>query len=206
MDPYSVNPISSDNEPASRMASVVAGGTEQDQRFEIGRRIEGQIEGLSRACTATDDGHDRSAEIHATPTDLRAAQDLEKTCDGLQDPPRDACLRRSEPGADTQETLPATVLSATESSNIVDWDGPDDPESPLNWSPTRKWTTIVLVSSITFNVSVLRQPLSMVLIQTPAPWLLPFSPLVCLRPWRNSTSTVPQLHHCSSLSSSSAWP
>lgn len=30
--------------------------------------------------------------------------------------------------------------------NIVDFDGPNDPEHPLNWSTTRKTTTIVIVS------------------------------------------------------------
>ena len=30
--------------------------------------------------------------------------------------------------------------------NIVDFDGPNDPEHPLNWSTTRKTTSIVIVS------------------------------------------------------------
>lgn len=30
--------------------------------------------------------------------------------------------------------------------NIVDFDGPDDPENPLNWSTTRKTTSIFIVS------------------------------------------------------------
>ncbi|KEF57997.1 uncharacterized protein A1O9_05920 [Exophiala aquamarina CBS 119918] len=34
--------------------------------------------------------------------------------------------------------------------NIVDWDGPDDPANPLNWSATRKATMIGVVSFITF--------------------------------------------------------
>lgn len=35
---------------------------------------------------------------------------------------------------------------------VVDWDGPDDPLNPMNWTQRRKWTAIVLVSTITFNV------------------------------------------------------
>lgn len=31
-------------------------------------------------------------------------------------------------------------------SNIVGFDGPDDPENPLNWSTARKTTSIVIVS------------------------------------------------------------
>ncbi|KAI7220293.1 MFS general substrate transporter [Hortaea werneckii] len=33
--------------------------------------------------------------------------------------------------------------------NIVDWDGPDDPSNPVNWSPTRKWTNIAVLSALT---------------------------------------------------------
>lgn len=34
--------------------------------------------------------------------------------------------------------------------NIVDFDGPDDPENPLNWSTKKKWGMVTLVSAITF--------------------------------------------------------
>ncbi|EGX52220.1 hypothetical protein TWF173_005218 [Orbilia oligospora] len=34
--------------------------------------------------------------------------------------------------------------------NLVDWDGPDDPENPLNWSIKKKWIATVVVSSFTF--------------------------------------------------------
>ncbi|KAL6414012.1 hypothetical protein AUP68_03545 [Ilyonectria robusta] len=34
--------------------------------------------------------------------------------------------------------------------NIVDWDGPDDPANPQNWSTGKKAMTVCLVSSITF--------------------------------------------------------
>lgn len=34
--------------------------------------------------------------------------------------------------------------------NIVGWDSPDDPENPLNWSNSRKWAAIGMVSCVTF--------------------------------------------------------
>jgi multidrug resistance protein len=34
--------------------------------------------------------------------------------------------------------------------NVVFWDGPDDPQNPMNWSLGRKWLSIALVSMITF--------------------------------------------------------
>lgn len=35
-------------------------------------------------------------------------------------------------------------------SNIVDFDGPDDPENPLNWKASKKWGMVALISAITF--------------------------------------------------------
>jgi hypothetical protein len=34
--------------------------------------------------------------------------------------------------------------------NIVSWDGPDDPENPMNWASGRKWAAISMVSAVTF--------------------------------------------------------
>ena len=34
--------------------------------------------------------------------------------------------------------------------NIVDWDGPDDPQNPINWSSKLKWGNVAVISSITF--------------------------------------------------------
>ncbi|KAH7176770.1 major facilitator superfamily domain-containing protein [Dactylonectria macrodidyma] len=42
------------------------------------------------------------------------------------------------------------AAAAPQDPNIVDWDGPDDPANPHNWSRARKGGTIALVSAITF--------------------------------------------------------
>jgi hypothetical protein len=34
--------------------------------------------------------------------------------------------------------------------NVVDWDGPDDPEKPMNWSKTRKGGIIFAVGLMRF--------------------------------------------------------
>jgi hypothetical protein len=34
--------------------------------------------------------------------------------------------------------------------NIVNWDGPDDPANPQNWSIKKKTITVMIVSSVTF--------------------------------------------------------
>ena len=42
-------------------------------------------------------------------------------------------------------------VAAPESLNedTLDWNGPTDPNNPMNWSPTHKWMTIALVTAIT---------------------------------------------------------
>lgn len=37
-----------------------------------------------------------------------------------------------------------------EDPNVVDFDGPDDPQNPLNWKASKKWGMVTLVSAITF--------------------------------------------------------
>lgn len=40
--------------------------------------------------------------------------------------------------------------AAEQNPNIVDFDGPDDPQNPMNWNVTKKWGMVSLVSAITF--------------------------------------------------------
>lgn len=37
-----------------------------------------------------------------------------------------------------------------EDPNVVTWEGPDDPENPLNWTKVRRWGTVIIVSALTF--------------------------------------------------------
>jgi hypothetical protein len=47
--------------------------------------------------------------------------------------------------SDLEEAKPVQVGE----SNVVDWDGPDDPQNPQNWSPKKRVILIALVSFIT---------------------------------------------------------
>jgi hypothetical protein len=40
---------------------------------------------------------------------------------------------------------------ATDESDphLVDWDGPDDPANPLNWTSKRKWGNVAILSFLT---------------------------------------------------------
>ena len=51
---------------------------------------------------------------------------------------------------DTHVTaLPDKDAQESNDPNIVDWDGPDDPENPVNWSLKKKMATTVIISTIT---------------------------------------------------------
>lgn len=55
--------------------------------------------------------------------------------------------RRRSSSSDTEaETSGQTVSN----SNIVNWDGPDDPQNPMNWSAKLKWGNVAVISVITF--------------------------------------------------------
>lgn len=47
------------------------------------------------------------------------------------------------------ELLEKDAGSKTQDGDIVDWDGPDDPENPMNWSNNKKWLNVVLISALT---------------------------------------------------------
>lgn len=43
----------------------------------------------------------------------------------------------------------AMTFRPTTDPNVINWDGPDDPENPLNWTARRKWTNIAVIAGIT---------------------------------------------------------
>lgn len=55
---------------------------------------------------------------------------------------------------DEEKAIPVSVskLKGTQYNydpNIVDWDGPDDPEMAMNWPSKKKWTMTLLLSTLT---------------------------------------------------------
>ncbi|KAI4160852.1 MAG: hypothetical protein LQ342_005377 [Letrouitia transgressa] len=64
---------------------------------------------------------------------------------------------RDAPGIAVGESLP-------KDPNVVDWDGPEDPENPLNWPTSKKLAAIAIVSMIT-----LLSPLTSTIISPAAP-------------------------------------
>ena len=58
--------------------------------------------------------------------------------------------RATEAGVPESEN--PTTIGALADSNTVWWDGEDDPHNPMNWSMTKKWAHVSIVSLITFVV------------------------------------------------------
>lgn len=54
---------------------------------------------------------------------------------------------------DPEKGAPTEVLAVSASiekdANLVDWNGPDDPEKPLNWTKKKKWTNMMLIAALT---------------------------------------------------------
>jgi hypothetical protein len=46
----------------------------------------------------------------------------------------------------------ATLGDHVNPDHIVDFDGPDDPADPLNWSSRYKWSMVVLISVLSLIV------------------------------------------------------
>ncbi|KAI1976511.1 hypothetical protein LOZ53_001761 [Ophidiomyces ophidiicola] len=61
-----------------------------------------------------------------------------------------SCQPPSRDGINQEAVALAFLQNTVEKSNVIDWEGPDDLENPMNWSPWRKWMTITIVSLITF--------------------------------------------------------
>ena len=87
---------------------------------------------------ATNDGAsvDRSSPLSSNTTRTEKVEDEEAKTIGRSSENREGNVRY-------RDVEPAD-------SNVVDWDGPDDPENPVNWKGSLKWTNIGTISTITF--------------------------------------------------------
>jgi hypothetical protein len=52
-----------------------------------------------------------------------------------------------------EETAMANEKAPETDPNVVTWDGPDDPENPMNFPRSKKWRITMLSSAMTFCVS-----------------------------------------------------
>lgn len=55
------------------------------------------------------------------------------------------------PPSDPEKAIEEKIVESTilKDVNLVDWDGPDDPEKPINWGKRKKWTNLLLIATLT---------------------------------------------------------
>jgi DHA1 family multidrug resistance protein-like MFS transporter len=67
-------------------------------------------------------------------------------------------LEKGEDANRTAEDEPIPAAAPAQDAppkdpNLIDWDGPDDPENPMNWSRSKKWITTTMLGIVTFCVT-----------------------------------------------------
>jgi len=64
----------------------------------------------------------------------------------------DLQINNSARGSDVEKEIGGEVSKVTTNDtdpNDVYWDGPDDPQNPLNWTAKRKWGNVAVLSLVT---------------------------------------------------------
>lgn len=57
---------------------------------------------------------------------------------------------QADDGEKVNEDFQAERLEEPADPDIVDWDGPDDPANPKNWTSKKKWANIYVLAALTF--------------------------------------------------------
>ena len=115
-----------------------------------------------------------SESAPASAPDVQSSDDPEKTLSFPAELPKNAALEKMP--ATNEKTSPAssevekevdlesgkqrssssskvevtTEQHSVRDPDVVDWEGPDDPQNPMNWPSRLKWGNVGVISSITF--------------------------------------------------------
>lgn len=108
-----------------------------------------------KAAEAYEQGHDAdvpSKHAHA-PSSLDAEKGVQSAAISTNSD------ERTLAGDSSRGEEAAVEAEAEQDPDIVDWDGPDDPENPLNWPARKKWTLILILAAVTLVTYVPPKPL-----------------------------------------------
>lgn len=136
---YRQHELHSQNSPTKRSPAI-------PQEYRISRSPDGALPQRVLQLQSWNDGDT---------TDYYTESDLEK---GVMS---DSELEKDGPVVTSSKVVPTLVATEVLETkeidpNVVDWDGPDDPQNPMNWTTKRKWGVIAVLSSITFVTYVVR--------------------------------------------------
>ncbi|KAK4898902.1 hypothetical protein LTR27_003633 [Elasticomyces elasticus] len=103
---------------------------------------------------AFQEGHDADIPSNAgveSDAEAAAARRKEYNVEPEKDKELSSPSSINEPEGDVEKAQPTTTAEEQEplDPNIVEFDGPDDPENPLNFTPTVKWVNITVLSALT---------------------------------------------------------
>ena len=97
------------------------------------------------------EGHDADIPVEEKPTTV---SNTSQEWQASPSPPEseNARIKDEEQGRTSNEKRTETEIEHEEENdpNLVFWDGPDDPENPMNWKESVKWANVAAVSAITF--------------------------------------------------------
>lgn len=108
----------------------------------------------------TEDNNQQSAAVRRMPNDenlRRLSRDSEKEKDSDLESPiappvdQDANIDIEKQGG--RQDNGHDNADEERDPNLVDWDGDDDPENPMNWNPVRKWAIATSMGSMTLVVT-----------------------------------------------------
>lgn len=95
---------------------------------------------------------------HINPTFMDDASDVELGDD--RDVEKDAVASEKAAARGSPQGLfpgppgpPGGPPQGAKDPNLVDWNGPDDPENPMNWSRSKKWIVTFTFSLMTFVIT-----------------------------------------------------
>ncbi|KAJ9144990.1 Major facilitator superfamily protein [Pleurostoma richardsiae] len=80
--------------------------------------------------------------------------DLEKDLERGNNPPPvsdvdDATIAAEDTGPDESSPVTKNEVADNQDADVVSWDGPDDPENPMNWPAKKKWLNVAVLSILT---------------------------------------------------------
>ncbi|KAJ5894712.1 hypothetical protein N7495_006403 [Penicillium taxi] len=92
-------------------------------------------------------------EIEKVPEAGGPTEDYEKDAEAVQSASHDETDVESQRAPQTLQSPQLTTEKSAKDPNLVEWDGPDDPENPQNFSKSRKWLITVTMSSMTMWIT-----------------------------------------------------
>lgn len=99
------------------------------------------------------EGHDADIPTEEQPIEVENRYNIQESLAARDSSPSPATTDHEKPGDEEKggagEHVGERDVKALD-PNIVDWDGPEDLENPLNWSSGLKWGIVATISAITF--------------------------------------------------------